>query len=251
MGALALRTIVHTRWDEAQLQRPASERSAVIPHGEYGGLARTGGSADRAQARAELGIPGDAPVTLMFGQLRHDKGIGDLLEAVRRVPDLYLVMGGQDTGGLGEVAEQLAAPELAGRVVIREGFLSMAEAAKLFAATDTVALPYQVASQSGVLLLSYGFARPVVVYPVGGLPEAVVEGETGWISDRRDPAALADALRQSVEAGWPECERRGQAGAQLADERYSWAEIARMTENVYHAALGIRQPVMPPAAEVT
>jgi glycosyltransferase involved in cell wall biosynthesis len=249
MGALSLRTIVHTQWDVDQLQPPAGERSAVIPHGEYGGLARTGGSADRAEARAELGIPQDALVTLMFGQLRHDKGIGDLVDAVRRVPNLYLLIGGQDTGGLSEVADKLAAPELAGRVVIREGFLTMAEAAKLYAAADTVSLPYQMASQSGVLLLSYGFARPVVVYPVGGLPEAVVEGETGWICERTDPAALADALQATVEAGAAECERRGAAGAQLADDRYSWPEIARLTEDVYFSALGVPQPAFAHAAE--
>jgi glycosyltransferase involved in cell wall biosynthesis len=250
MGALAQRTIVHTNWDVAQLQSPASRRADVIPHGEYGGLARTGGSADRAEARAELGIPQDAPVTLMFGQLRHDKGIGDLVEAVRQVPDLYLVMGGLNTGGLDEVADQLESPELEGRVIIREGFLSMAEAAKLFAATDTASLPYQVASQSGVLLLSYGFARPVIVYPVGGLPEAVVEGETGWICERSDPEALAAALRASVEAGSAECRRRGAAGAQLSDERYSWPEIARLTEDAYYHAVGIRQPALATAADL-
>jgi glycosyltransferase involved in cell wall biosynthesis len=249
MGAMARRTIVHTNWDLDQLWDSAKHKADVIPHGEYGGLARTGGSADRAEARAELGIPQDAPVTLMFGQLRHDKGIGDLVEAVRQVPGLYLVMGGQDTGGLAEVEDKL--PDLEGRLVIREGFLSMAEAAKLFAATDTVSLPYQVASQSGVLLLSYGFARPVVVYPVGGLPEAVVEGETGWICERSDPAALAAALQASVDAGWPECERRGAAGSQLSDERYAWPEIARLTEDVYYRVLGIPRPVLAATADLT
>ena len=43
----------------------------------------------------------------MFGQLRHDKGIGDLVEAVRQVPHLYLLMGGQDTGGLGTLSHAL------------------------------------------------------------------------------------------------------------------------------------------------
>jgi glycosyltransferase involved in cell wall biosynthesis len=187
----------------------------------------------------------------MFGQLRHDKGIGDLVEAVRQVPGLYLVMGGLNTGGLDEVADQLEAPELAGRVIIREGFLPMAEAAKLYAATDTVSLPYQVASQSGVLLLSYGFARPVIVYPVGGLPEAVVEGETGWICERSDPAALAAALRESVEVGWAECERRGVAGSELSDTRYSWPEIARLTEDVYYQSLGIGHSLMAATADLT
>ena len=47
-------------------------------------------------------------------------------------------------------------------MTVREGFLEMAQAAQLFAAADTVVLPYHGASQSGVLLLAYGFHRPVI-----------------------------------------------------------------------------------------
>jgi len=107
----------------------------------------------------------------------------------------------------------------------------------LFAATDTVALPYAVASQSGVLLLAYGFRRPVVVYPVGGLVEAVLDGETGWICARPDADALADALAAAAQAGSSECRRRGEAGARLAQERFAWPSIARRTAEVYRRAL--------------
>ena len=122
-------------------------------------------------------------------------------------------------------------------MTVREGFLDMSEAAKLFAAADTVALPYTAASQSGVLLLAYGFHRPVVVYPVGGLVEAVRDGETGWICARADAGALADALAAAARAGWPECRRRGEAGARFAEERFSWAAIARQTGELYRRVL--------------
>src|SRR6185312_6843279 len=208
-------------------------RAVVIPHGEYGGLAREGGVADRDAARAELGIPAGAPVTLMFGQLRTDKGLGDLIDAVRALPELHLLIGGQDNGGLAEQAQALADPALRGRVTIREGFLEMSDAAKLFAASDTVSLPYRVASASGVLLLAYGFRRPVVVYPVGGMGEAVLDGETGWICARPDRDALIDALADTIRVGAAECLRRGEAGERLADERYSWQAIAARTAEVY------------------
>ena len=55
----------------------------MIPHGEYGGLARAGGAVDRDAARAALGIEPARQVTLMFGQLRTDKGLDDLLAARR------------------------------------------------------------------------------------------------------------------------------------------------------------------------
>jgi glycosyltransferase involved in cell wall biosynthesis len=230
---LTTRTIVHTQADVGRIPARMRGRVVVIPHGEYGGLARTGGAVDRERARAELGIDPQTPVTLLFGQLRGDKGLEDLLVAVSRVPELTLIIGGKDLGELAAAGPLLASPELAGRVIVREGFLAMDSVAELFAATDTVALPYRAASQSGVLLLAYGFERPVIVYPVGGLVEAVIEGETGWICARADPEALAGALTESVAAGQLECARRGEAGARLAEERYAWPVIARRTGELY------------------
>jgi glycosyltransferase involved in cell wall biosynthesis len=241
LARLTARTIVHTEADLEQALRvrgEAEDRVVMIPHGEYGGLARTGGIVDRDAARARLGIAGEAPVTLLFGQLRLDKGLDDLLAALARVPRLQLLIGGQEEGALVAARAQLESTALAGRVTIREGFLDMHEAAQLFAATDTVALPYARASQSGVLLLAYGFHRPVVVYPVGGLVEAVLDGDTGWICERPDVDGLVGALTASVDAGWPECRRRGEAGARLAEERFAWPAIARRTGELYADVLG-------------
>ncbi len=230
---LTTRTIVHTQADVGRIPARMRGRVVVIPHGEYGALARTGGAVDRDRARAALGIEPQTPATLLFGQLRGDKGLEDLLLAVSRVGEVTLIIGGKELGALAAAEPLLASPELAGRVIVREGFLAMDEAAELFAATDTVALPYRAASQSGVLLLAYGFERPVIVYPVGGLIEAVIEGETGWICRRADPEALAEALAESVAAGPLECARRGQAGARLAEERYAWPVIAGRTGELY------------------
>jgi glycosyltransferase involved in cell wall biosynthesis len=237
LARLTARTIVHTEADFARVPSTADGRVAVVPHGEYGALARSGGAADRDAARAELGIAPEAPVTLLFGRLRADKGLGDLLAALGRLPQLHLLVGGEEDGALAAASAQLADPALAGRVTVHEGYLDMREAATLFAATDTVALPYPVASQSGVLLLAYGFRRPVVAYPVGGLREAVLDGETGWVCARPDVEALVGALGAAIEAGWPECRRRGEAGAKLAEERFAWPAIARRTGEVYRDVL--------------
>ena len=236
-GRLTARTIVHTQADLALLAPGMRARTVVIPHGEYGGLARTGGAAERDASRAALGLAPDASVTLLFGQLRPDKGLEDLLGAAERLPALHVLIGGQDSGGLAAVSARLASPQLAARVTLREGFLEMREAAQLFAAADTVALPYRAASQSGVLLLAYGFARPVVAYPAGGLPEAVLDGETGWLCARADVDALVDALAETIAAGAAECLRRGEQGARLAQERFAWPAIARRTGELYEEVL--------------
>jgi glycosyltransferase involved in cell wall biosynthesis len=242
LARLSAGTIVHTEADLKRMPRvrvrgAARDRVALIPHGEYGGLAARAGLADREAARAELGIASEAPVTLLFGHLRRDKGLDDMLAALPRVPGLQLLVGGREEGALAGARAQLQSAALAGRVTVREGFLELPEVARLFAAADTVALPYARASQSGVLLLAYGFRRAVVAYPVGGLVEAVLDGETGWLCERPDVDGLAQALAATVAAGWPECRRRGEAGARLAAERYAWPVIARRTGELYEQAL--------------
>ncbi len=232
LARLLARTIVHTEADRERLSG-----SVLIPHGEYGGLARSGGVADRDAARAALGIPAEVPLTLLFGHLRADKGLGDVLAALLRVPQLHLLVAGEEQGALAAARPQLQGEALAGRVVVREGFLEMDEVACLFAAADTVVLPYAQASQSGVLLLAYGFRRPVVAYPVGGLRESVRDGETGWLCARPDVESLAQALSASVAAGWPECRRRGEAGERLAEERFAWPAIGKRTSELYEEVL--------------
>ena len=72
---------------------------------------------------------------------------------------------------------------------------------------------------------------------IGGLIEAVVDGETGWICSRSDRLSLAETLADFAAAGWPECRRRGVLAAQLARERFGWPEIARRTSELYGEVL--------------
>jgi glycosyltransferase involved in cell wall biosynthesis len=122
---------------------------------------------------------------------------------------------------------------LAGRITIREGFHDIDAVAAFFAAADLVALPYRQVSQSGVLQLAYGFSRPVVAYPVGGLTEAVIDGQTGWLCARPTPSALAAGLHEADAAGRDELRRRGEAGRRWASETLGWDAIAAATEAVY------------------
>ena len=198
----------------------------VLPHGHYAGVADRAQPVSPAAAREALGLPAELPVVLLFGVLRPDKGLADLLAAAARAPRWQVLVAGKEDGALHAARETLSGPELAGRVTIREGFHEIEAVAEFFAAADLVALPYQRVSQSGVLHLAYGFSRPVVAYPVGGLAEAVIEGETGWLCAQPTPSALADALH---EAERPDAtrSRRGEAGRRWATETLTGAGSRR------------------------
>jgi glycosyltransferase involved in cell wall biosynthesis len=233
LPALSRQTIVHTQADRGRVSR----RPTVIPHGHYGPLAEAAPAVAPAPARAALGVPADALVVLLFGVLRPDKGLNDLLDAALDAPAWHVLIAGEDHGGLAAATERLRSPQLAGRVTVQEGFQPIDQVGRLFAAADLVALPYRRASQSGVLHLAYGFARPVAAYPVGGLSEAVIPGETGWICRDASPGAMADALSEAAGAGRAELRRRGERARRWAERAFDWDAIAQQTEAVYLRAL--------------
>src|SRR5262249_57442800 len=75
------------------------------------------------------------------------------------------------------------------------------EVRQLFAAADVCALPYRSATQSGVIQVAYAAGCPVITTRVGGLPEFVAEGKSGYTVRPEDPAALATAVLAFYDAG--------------------------------------------------
>ncbi len=91
-----------------------------------------------------------------------------------------------------------------------------------------------------VVLEAMAAARPVVATRVGGVPELVGDGETGFLVDLGDAGAFAEAVSRLLED--PELARRmGRDGRQRAVARHSCAEAARRLEGIYREALEGRQ----------
>ena len=63
-------------------------------------------------------------------------------------------------------------------------------------------LPYVEASQSGVIAIAHSLSTPVVVTPVGGLMEQVIEGPNGLISEKVTPESLASAIDAALATDW-------------------------------------------------
>ncbi|HUH12246.1 MAG TPA: glycosyltransferase family 4 protein [Longimicrobiales bacterium] len=154
-------------------------------------------AAGRAIRAAYAHEPG-AVVVLVPAVLRAGKGHPVLLEAIpgvrERVPGaVFLLAGG------GPLAEEIAvAAKGAGPAVRMLGHREDMPA--LMAAADAVCLPSRAEALPTVLLEAAAAARPVVASRVGGVPEVVEHGRTGLLVPPGDPAALATALLELLEA---------------------------------------------------
>lgn len=225
--------IVHAAVLEDALRElaPAGAPIAVSPLPLYD---QFGPPRETRDARAALGVTARR-VLLFFGLVRAYKGISTLIEAfallAARDPEVALVIAGECYEPEATYRKMIAAHGLAGRVHFENRFVPNEMVATYFGAADVVVLPYHTASQSAVVPIAYAMDRPVVVTRVGGLPEAVHEGEAGHLVPPRDPEALAAAIVLVLERG-PEAYR---AGLSRGRARLSWS---RMRETVERLAGG-------------
>jgi glycosyltransferase involved in cell wall biosynthesis len=193
--------LVQSREDAKQLHELIRDPTlAVHPHPTYTQFAA--GALPREEARRRLGVEGS--VLLFFGLVRAYKGLDDLLAAFARViartPATLLVVGEfyEDRRRYDALVASLG---IGARVRVVDRYVPDEEVGQYFCAADLVVLPYRSATQSGIVQTAFAFERPVVVTAVGGLPDVVRDGETGYVVAPRDPPALADAIARFFESG--------------------------------------------------
>lgn len=194
--------IVHSRQDAKDLAGIVPKKPVAIGfHPTYDEF-NTGANYDVAQLKSELGL--QPKVVLFFGFIRKYKGLQYLVEAMRRVADQtdnktsLLVVGEFWKKNKPEYEALVKKHGLTDRVVFVDRYVANEEIGKYFAVADILAVPYTSATQSGVVQMGFAFDTPVVATAVGGLPEAVDEGKTGFLCPPADPAALADSLIKAL-----------------------------------------------------
>ncbi|MEO1627261.1 MAG: glycosyltransferase [Bacteroidota bacterium] len=163
------------------------------------------GTYDKASARRFLNIPEGDRVILFFGLIRRYKGLDKLIRA------FPMIKNGDDNYSLlivGECYEKISYYEdiireegIEDKTTLINQFIDNEKIEPYFKAADMVCLPYNSASQSGILMIAYGFNIPVVVNDVGGLSELVVEGKTGTVIPNNSPAAIAKGVAKVYEYG--------------------------------------------------
>jgi glycosyltransferase involved in cell wall biosynthesis len=198
----------------------SSERVDVIPLGEMSYYEAIAKPSDDGHHR---------PPTLLFiGRILPYKGLDTLLAAfplVRRaVPDAQLlILGDGDVKPYGAKLAELSGVTLDNRWVPDD------QIAEYLRRADVVVVPHHSATQSLAVPAAYAFCKPVVATAVGGIPEQVVDEQTGLLVPPRQPEALASAcIRLLRDPAW--AKQMGEAGHDLARTRWSWDTVA---EHVY------------------
>ena len=199
---------------------------------------------DASGLRQHLGVEGRT-VLLTASRLVPRKGVDTVLQAlpaiVRAVPDVvYLVAGdGPDRARLEAMARDLHL----GEHVRFLGKVPHADMNLYYNACDLFLLPAredppEVDGLPLVFLEANAAGKPVICGRASGMPEAVIDGETGRVVPPSDPDALADATRHILTTPGLAA-RMGAAGRQRAEGPASWDRVADRLEAVLREALAL------------
>jgi glycosyltransferase involved in cell wall biosynthesis len=190
----------------------------------------------------------DGPLVAFVGRLIELKGVGDLLEAASllrdKVPHLKVVVAG--SGPLMESLRGRADALGLGEVVHFAGWLGREQVIALQAAADVVAAPARTSrdgsreAQGLSVVEAMALGKAVVAGRVGGIPDAITDGENGLLVPERDPAALAAAIRRVLdEQGL--AARLGAAAAETG-RQYDWPEVGSTFVRLFEE-VAARSPV--------
>lgn len=229
----------------AGLKSLRANARAFHVHGAWcAGALRARLGADRPILSTQHGIiltpdrpapPDAAAPYLFFGRMEAYKGVETLLSALERLgPDrgIRVIFAGRGP----ELTRNAARLAALSNVDLIDRRIAPREAVALFQRAGVVLVPYNDATQSGVISAAFGNGRPVIASRVGGLPDAVTDGSSGLLVPPRDPAALAAAI-----AALHDPARRAELAAGAAAEargRFAWDGVAAELLRLYQGLSG-------------
>lgn len=191
----------------------------------------------KPQARLAADVSEDKKILLFFGFVRDYKGLRHIINAMPEIvkydSNIRLMIVGEFRSDKEHYLEQIKNLGVGDNIDIVDGYIPDSGIEKYFAASDLIVLPYESATQSGIVQIAYGFEKPVIATNVGGLPEVIADGKTGYIVEPKNPKALAEAVIRFFDENKSE---EFTENVRKEAYRYSWDRmnevVVRLTEKI-------------------
>ncbi len=215
-----------------QIKKLCNRDALVLPYGTT------------VKPRSIKAPPNPRPRILFTGRLIQRKGVEYLIQAIaevvkRREVDLIITGDGDQREMLESTRDRLGLQEY----VTFLGFVSNERLNEEYARCDVWVNPSVIDDRGDTEGLgvgsieAYAHGKPVIASAVGGIPDTVDDGRTGFLVPQRDVDALSEAILDLIND--PEKARRfGEAGLRFAQMKFSWDRITNYTEDTWYGLRG-------------
>jgi glycosyltransferase involved in cell wall biosynthesis len=223
--------IVHNESSRKDLliKNVSIKRIAIIPHGNYTPFI----------SKLPYNETNDVFTLLFFGQIKKVKGLDVLLKSVKLVKEknyrIHLIVAGKawksDFDYYLDLIDRL---DINDAVSTDFRYIPDNEVSSFYSRADLVVLPYTEIYQSGVLLLTMSYGRPVLCSDLNAFREIVIDGETGFLFQNKNERDLANNIIHIIQnkSILPDIIKNANV---LIESKYNWVNIGRMTLDFYNS----------------
>lgn len=155
---------------------------------------------------------------LFFGRINPYKGADNLLEIVRLCPDIRFDVVGRVDSQMQGIVDQLAKEK---NVKLNNDYVTDAEMRAAFINCDWAIVPYNSASQSGIIIDAYKYSRPVIAFEVGAIPEQVDDGKSGYLVKAGDNQKFAAKLKEAMHLSTEQYDAMSRDAYQYGSKKYA------------------------------
>lgn len=155
---------------------------------------------------------------LFFGRINPYKGADNLLEIVRLCPNIQFDVVGRVDSQMQGIVGQLAKEK---NVKLNNDYVTDAEMREAFVNCDWVIVPYNSASQSGIIIDAYKYSRPVIAFEVGAIPEQVDDGKSGYLVKAGDNQKFAAKLKEAMHLSTEQYDAMSRDAYQYGSKKYA------------------------------
>jgi glycosyltransferase involved in cell wall biosynthesis len=191
----------------------------------------------RANARHRLDWPGDRPTVVTVRRMVRAKGLENLIAAVdavrREVPNVLVVIVG--TGPLEAQLRQQVRNAGLEPFVRFQGYVAEADLPTVYRAADLFVVPTLTLEGFGLVVVeALACGTPVLVTPIGGLPEVLGGLQSDLVLTSCEPAELARGMVAALTGDMP---LPDEAACRSYAERFDWPVVAKRVTAVYGEAV--------------
>jgi glycosyltransferase involved in cell wall biosynthesis len=215
----------------------------VIPNGvDVGSFTAPQSAEEVRKMRESFGFPPESFVLITSSRLVEKNGVGDVIDALPLLPnDVCFVICGS-----GRLEEELRAKVkkhgLESRVKFL-GFVKITELPLLLRASDAFIRPSLSEGLGNAFLESMATRTPTIGTPVGGIPDFLHEGETGFLCKPENPASIADTVGRIRALPASDKERILDNAYRAATTIYDWDPITKDMRALFEQIInGSRRP---------
>ena len=140
------------------------------------------------------------------------------MEIVRLCPNIQFDVIGRVDPQMQDVVDQLSKEK---NVKLNNNYVTDAEMREAFINSDWAIVPYNSASQSGIIIDAYKYSRPVIAFAVGAIPEQVDNGKSGYLVATGDNQKFAEKLREAMQMSAEQYDAMSREAYQYGSKKYA------------------------------